>query len=233
MPRVTPEAKVRLEDARRAQILAAAARVFARRGYHRATVAEIARAARLSEGSIYNYFRGKEDLLVHIPTRLIQPILLPLLQGAPTLRDADDLEQLLLAFASGIVREVPARAQFLKVFLSALPSLSPAARKKYMEVLPIYAAGVLEGVLRQGVRRGLLRQDLNPVIASRIFPGMLLVFVLMQEVLLGRRLVPYPYDDVVREAVRIFLYGAAASRREGSGPRPRRGAGGRSGALHR
>lgn len=227
MPRATPEARARLEDARRAQILAAAARVFARRGYHRATVAEIARTARLSEGSIYNYFRGKEDLLVHIPTRLIQPIILPLLQWAPTLRDADDLEQLLLAFASGIAREVPARAQFLKVFLSALPSLSPAARRKYMEALPIYAAGVLEGVLRQGVRRGLLRQDLNPVIASRIFPGMLLVFVLMQEVLLGHRIVPYPYDDVVREAVRIFLYGAA-SRPEGSGPRTRRGgAGGR------
>jgi TetR/AcrR family fatty acid metabolism transcriptional regulator len=226
MPRVTPEAKARLEEARRAQILAAAARVFARRGYHRATVAEIARTARLSEGSIYNYFRGKEDLLVHIPTRLIQPILLPLLQRAPALGDADDLEQLLLTFASAVVQEVPARARFLKVFLSALPSLSPAARKKYMEVLPIYAAGVLEEVLRQGMRRGLLRRDLNPVIAARIFPGMLLVFVLMQEVLVGGRLVPYPYDDVVREAVQIFLHGAAVARPGGNGQRLRRGGSG-------
>src|SRR5438309_9159964 len=67
MPRVSPAAKARLEGARRMQILAAAARIFARKGFDRATVTEIARAAGLAEGSIYNYFRSKEELLVHIP----------------------------------------------------------------------------------------------------------------------------------------------------------------------
>jgi TetR/AcrR family fatty acid metabolism transcriptional regulator len=218
--RVTAEAQARRQDLRRSQILEAAARVFARRGFDRATITEIARAARLSEGSIYNYFRSKEDLLIHIPTRVIQPILLPLTERAPVPVDEDDLEQLLLTFASGIVQRVPERARFLKVFLSALPSLSPAAREKYLELLPVYAAGVLEEFLRDGIRRGLLRPDVNPVIAARILPGMLLIFVIMQEVLLGRRVVPYDYADVVREAVRIFLHGAAAQpSRDGGGRR--------------
>lgn len=47
---------------RRAQILEAAETVFAAKGYHRATTREIARAADVSEGTLYNYFANKRDL---------------------------------------------------------------------------------------------------------------------------------------------------------------------------
>ena len=51
---------------RRRRILAAAAGVFARKGYSRATTKEIAAEADVSEGTIYNYFRSKRDLLISI-----------------------------------------------------------------------------------------------------------------------------------------------------------------------
>ena len=47
---------------RRADILAAAKKVFARKGYHATTIAEIAKAAKLSYGSIYWYFDSKDAL---------------------------------------------------------------------------------------------------------------------------------------------------------------------------
>jgi AcrR family transcriptional regulator len=47
---------------RRNHILAAAKRVFARKGYHATTIADIARAAKLSYGSIYWYFDSKDAL---------------------------------------------------------------------------------------------------------------------------------------------------------------------------
>lgn len=47
---------------RRAEILAAAKKVFARKGYHGTTIAEIARTAKLSYGSIYWYFDSKDAL---------------------------------------------------------------------------------------------------------------------------------------------------------------------------
>lgn len=59
MPRVT-QAHL---DARRRQILAAAARCFARRGFHDATMQEIADEAGLSAGALYRYFDGKAGLI--------------------------------------------------------------------------------------------------------------------------------------------------------------------------
>src|SRR5574341_786618 len=189
--------KARRSEARRTQILEAATRVFARKGFDRATITDIARAARLSEGSIYNYFRSKEELLVHIPHHLVRPALFPVLEApaAPTLTD---VERLLLLLARNMVGRIKENAWFLKVFVSALPRLSPAARERYMALLPLYAAEKLEQFLRDGVRRGILRKDLDVAVASRAFSGMLLIFVMMQEVLLEKRLIPRDYDTIAK-----------------------------------
>ena len=213
MPRVSAAAKARLEGARRTQILAAASAIFARKGFDRATVTDISRAAGLAEGSIYNYFRSKEELLVHIPRQLAQPVLSALLEQAPVPATAEEMEAFLLRLAGAMVERVRAHSAFLKVFFSALPYLSPAARNTYMQLLPMHATSALERLLREGVRVGYLRKDLNPVIAARVLPGMLMFFLMVQEILTGRRLVPYGYEEIVPEAVRIFLYGAV--------PRPR------------
>jgi AcrR family transcriptional regulator len=50
------------KQGRRTDILAAAKKVFARKGYHATTIADIAKAAKLSYGSIYWYFDSKEAL---------------------------------------------------------------------------------------------------------------------------------------------------------------------------
>lgn len=201
--------KARLSETRRTQILEAATRVFARRGFDRATITDIARAARLSEGSIYNYFRSKEELLVHIPHHLVRPALLPVLAAPAVPGTLADVERQLLLLARNMVGRIKENAWFLKVFVSALPRLSPAARERYMALLPLYAAEKLEEFLREGVRRGILRKDLDVMVASRAFPGMLLIFVMMQEVLLEKRLIPRDYDTIAKETVRLFLHGIA------------------------
>ena len=51
-------------DRRRAQILGAASRVFARQGFHRTTVRDVAREAGIADGTIYLYFTSKRELLL-------------------------------------------------------------------------------------------------------------------------------------------------------------------------
>lgn len=52
-----------VSDFRRGQILEGARRVFARHGFEGATVDQIARAARIAKGTIYLYFRSKDEIL--------------------------------------------------------------------------------------------------------------------------------------------------------------------------
>src|SRR5947207_9138695 len=56
--------------ARRTQILDAAAAVFAEKGFHRATIKDIARVAGIADGTIYTYFNSKTDVLLAILNRL-------------------------------------------------------------------------------------------------------------------------------------------------------------------
>jgi len=218
MPRVSPAAKVRLEDARRSQILAAAGVIFARKGFDRATIADIAQAARLAEGSIYNYFRSKDELLAYLPRQLAQPVLTELLDRLPSPASAEEMEAFLVQLGTAFVERVRTHARLFKVFFSALPRLSPAGRATYLQLVQIHAASRLERMLRDGVRAGYLRKDLNPAIVARAFPGMLFIFLMIQEVLVGRRMVPYDYDVIVSEVVRLFLYGSASRPRAARRP---------------
>jgi len=212
---MAPQARAQREEARRAQILDAASRIFARKGFAGATVSEVARAAGLAEGSIYNYFRSKEDLLVHIPRRFVEPVFGAWTPAAAGPATPEAAERQLRTLIGTMAERLRAQIAFLKVFVSALPHLTPAARRRYLQTLTA-AAERLEEFLRAGMRSGVFRADLNPTIAARALPGMVMAFVLMQEVLLGRRLVPYGYDAIVAEVVRLFLYGAVPR-----APRPR------------
>lgn len=53
---------------RRKQILAAAERCFARHGFHQTSMQEVCREAELSPGSVYRYFRSKDDIIVAMAT---------------------------------------------------------------------------------------------------------------------------------------------------------------------
>src|SRR3954470_6235922 len=59
-----------LIQARRNQILDAATTAFAEKGFHRATIQDVAKVAGIAAGTIYNYFENKTALLMGILERL-------------------------------------------------------------------------------------------------------------------------------------------------------------------
>ncbi len=60
--------------ARRKQILDAATQVFAEKGFHRATIKEMARVAGIADGTIYTYFASKDEVLLAVLDRLNETI---------------------------------------------------------------------------------------------------------------------------------------------------------------
>ena len=66
------ERKERERERRRQQILIAARRVFSSRGYTRSTMEDIAKEAELSPGTIYLYFKSKDELYASLSVRILQ-----------------------------------------------------------------------------------------------------------------------------------------------------------------
>ncbi len=56
---------------RREQLIRAAIKVFGEKGFHQTTVRDIGRASRLTQGTIYNYVRSKEDILFLVCDRVV------------------------------------------------------------------------------------------------------------------------------------------------------------------
>jgi AcrR family transcriptional regulator len=92
-------------DRRQAEVVDAAARVFAEHGYDQTSVPDLAGALGMATGSLYHYFRSKEELLIAICDRLMEPLLTEvealLVESAPPDRH---LRQLVRMWVQHVVR---------------------------------------------------------------------------------------------------------------------------------
>ena len=70
------ERKEREKERRRQQIMVAAKRVFSEKGFNRATMEDIAQEAELSPGTLYLYFKNKEELYASLSLRILQYLLI-------------------------------------------------------------------------------------------------------------------------------------------------------------
>jgi len=208
----------RLIEERRNQILDAAALLFARKGYKGATIREIAREAGVAEGTIYNYFDSKHDLLISLPQRISWPMVSSFVrsarsQGPDTV--ADDEEQMvqLLQASMGSIQQ---HTDAVKVLLAYIPFMEEEIQSQFLEQTTLFFTRIfdLEGFLQSRIEAGTFR-SLDTAIAARAFVGMVLIFVLSQEILPGRKAVPMSYEKIAREVVQLFLYGAVAQPEEG------------------
>ncbi|MDD2317293.1 MAG: TetR/AcrR family transcriptional regulator [Desulfobacterales bacterium] len=72
------ERKERERERRRQQIIVAAKRVFSDKGFNKSTMEDIAQEAELSPGTLYLYFKNKEELYASLSLRILQYLLISL-----------------------------------------------------------------------------------------------------------------------------------------------------------
>jgi AcrR family transcriptional regulator len=134
---------------KRVEILRSAAAAFRRRGYHGASVDEIARALHMTKGNLYYYFQSKEEILYFCHDYSLD-ILLDLLQrteaagGAPEKR----LRALIEAFVHMIIDELHGTALTMD-----LQALSPPRLRRVIAKRDRFDRGIRR-VLEDGMRTG-------------------------------------------------------------------------------
>jgi TetR/AcrR family transcriptional regulator, fatty acid metabolism regulator protein len=167
--------QAQLVAARRTQILDAATRVFARKGFNRATIRDVARDAGVADGTIYNYFANKTDLLFGLLDRLNDTERRPgsLAQVVDT-----SLAGFFRAYLRERVEALWANADLLHAVLPELLA-NPALRARYYDevIAPTMALG--EGAI-QALAAGGRILNLDAALTTRILAGSLLGLMVLQ-----------------------------------------------------
>jgi len=137
---------------RRVEILKSAAAAFRRRGYHGASVDEIASALEMTKGNLYYYFENKEEILYacHDYSLEVLLALMAEVHDAPSPPD-EKLRRLILAFVHTMLDELQGTALTLD-----LQALSPVLLKRIIAKRDRFDRGLRE-IIQQGIDQGLFR----------------------------------------------------------------------------
>jgi len=187
---------------KRESILRAATRVFARNGYFNSKVADIARAAGVADGTVYLYFKSKEEILHSIFDQNMAEAIAADRKLIDKLRDPREklrriatlhLERLGADRDLAVVFQVELRGstKFMEEF-------SAAGFAEYL--------GLLRAIFEEGQRTGVFRKDLNAKVAAKIFFGALDEMA-TNWIISKRSYKLEPMADVVMD---VFLNGVSA-----------------------
>lgn len=154
---------------KRAAILRAASSVFAEKGYFNSKVADIAKAAGVADGTVYLYFKNKDDILHSLFDRAMEEFIADGRRELGLLTKPEDklrriaelhLERLGADREMAIVFQVELRGS-----IKFMQEFSAAGFSEYLDII--------RNTIAEGQKSGAFRSDIKPVVAAKIFYGAL------------------------------------------------------------
>jgi len=196
--RSTVPARAVVTDKREA-ILRAAIKVFAGKGFFSSKVADIAGEAGIADGTVYLYFKSKEDILHSVFDRAMEEFISEGKREIAEIKEANkrlrriaelDLEKLGADRDLAIVFQVELRGstKFMEEF-------SAAGFAEYL--------GIIHQTIEDGQESGIFRKDLNATVCSKILYGALDEMV--TNWILSKK--SYPLAPMADEVLKVFFGG--------------------------
>lgn len=153
-------------EQRRADILDAALEVFAEKGYHATSIADIAAKLQIGHGTFYRYFKNKLDIFECVLEGIIDDVAQVVQDEPPTTNSVAEYEAQLRRIGRGL----------FEVFIERLPKghivfyesfgADLQMREKIMGAMDLFAR-FTEQYMKNGVEKGFLRAELDTEIAAR------------------------------------------------------------------
>lgn len=195
---------------KRDAIMRAATQVFAQRGFFNAQVADIARAAGVAAGTVYLYFRSKDDLLVSLFERTMKDAIA---EGRAVLTGADDPCDRLRRIARLHLERLGRDRDLAVVFQVELRQSTKFMERFSSSYLREYL-GIIRDAVEAGQSAGLFRRDVNATTAAKVLFGAL--DEMATNWMLSRR--KYALEKDADAVIDLFLHGVGTARPLPGGP---------------
>jgi TetR/AcrR family transcriptional regulator, fatty acid metabolism regulator protein len=190
---------------KRDALLRAAIDTFAARGFFNAQVADVARSAGVAAGTVYLYFRSKDDLLISIFERTMTEAIAEGRQSVSRLADPEArLRELARLHLGRLGRDRPLAIVFqveLRQSTKFMERLSATRLRDYL--------GIIRDIIAEGQAQGIFRKQVNPTLAAKLLFGML--DELATNWILSRR--RYSLVSQADSSVDLFIGGLASAAR--------------------
>ena len=187
---------------KREAILRAAISVFANKGFFNSKVADVAKAAGVADGTVYLYFKNKDDILHSIFDRAMEEFIA---EGRRELSELDAPEDKLRRIAELHLERLSADRDMAIVFqvelrgsIKFMQEFSSAGFAEYLDII--------RSTIEAGQKAGIFRSDLKPVVCAKILYGALDEMV-TNWILSNKSYQLMPMAD---EVLKIFLGGVRA-----------------------
>ncbi len=149
------------------KILEAATRVFAKKGFYNATISDISKVAEVGEGTIYLYFKNKDDLLISIFEHSMDLFIEEVRRELGGVQDPKEKLKKFLRLHLELVQKNPDLAQVLQIELrQSSKFMKEYEGGKFSDYL-----NVVRSILEEGQEKGVFRKDLEPRILRRAIFG--------------------------------------------------------------
>lgn len=203
----TNEKKVFLKGPKREKILDAALSAFTRRGYGDTTMPNIAAEAGVAVGTIYNYFPGKQELLVALMIdRFLTEPFVQILESM----NFSDTEGFLSAFLENRIRFGRENVDSF-VFLLSEVQRNSEVREQWVEKIVQPVLKRIQTFLDSGIEDGSFKA-MNPEVVSRAIAGMGIGFMLMYSIEKEKSAISQSDPgEMAREMARIVMDGIERS----------------------
>src|SRR5689334_9737095 len=161
--------KRRRSGDKRDRILKAAVKVFARNGFYATRVSEVAKAAGVADGTIYLYFKSKDELLVSLFEDRVERLLSFMKDDLPRHKHASDKLRRVIEMQLGLFEGERDLAEVITVILRQSTKLMKEfAAPRFTSYLEAIAR-----IIQEGQASGEFRRDLSPTLVARATFGAL------------------------------------------------------------
>ncbi len=157
----------RNKEDKRKRILDAAAKLFAEQPFHKVLLDQVASAARVGKGTLYLYFKNKEELYIAMRLNGFQKLIAALEQGLAE-HENDPEAQLagIIDRLAGRLLEHPIMFKFWREAIIRMPS-NMDWQEQLNELFEL-----IEGVIQNGIEKGVFK-DANPAATARYIAGLI------------------------------------------------------------